>query len=352
MTIFIIIVIMLVVWVYESNNVSHSKPSSEEASNKAKKSDLKIDSSSNLTTKNESESVIKNKENDSVEEHSFKNLAKSKEHTESNDPLVNFEKLKHESHNTFIKMISEAKIDSSKLLKVKIPDFKVFPDSTTTIASVVGSDSSKFAVHSGSEGVVLELNKLGVSSFWHMTHIDNLSEILSKGILSHNKAHTNYNKLPTDISDSEVQDRRKFKRDSVFNRFLHEYAPLYISIKNPMLYVRKESKQELVLLEISPECLKSQEFIFTDGNAASNSTCFFKEAVDLNKLPWDVIRSEYWSEFTDGKRKKCAEVLIHSYIEPKYIKSIHCFSHRVFFDIAARGVRSTNVKVSPELYFR
>ena len=55
---------MLVVWVYESNNVSHSKPSSEEASNKAKKSDLKIDSSSNLTTKNESESVIKNKEND------------------------------------------------------------------------------------------------------------------------------------------------------------------------------------------------------------------------------------------------------------------------------------------------
>ncbi len=167
-------------------------------------------------------------------------------------------------------------------------------------------------------------NDYGVTSFWHMTHRDNIEKILNHGILSNIVAYSQQS--PKDISDNNVQKWRDNK-EPIYDRAIHEYAPMYINIRNPMLYVRKDIKDELCLIEISLSVLSENNFIFTDGNAASKSTVFFNNLDDLNQLPWNVLNAEYWSSFEDGKRKRCAEVLVYPSIESRYIKRIHCNSY-------------------------
>ena len=50
--------------------------------------------------------------------------------------------------------------------------------------------------------------------------------------------------------------------------------------------------------------------IFTDGNAASEKTIFYEDAADLDALDWDCLEAEYWTDFDDGARKRCAEALV------------------------------------------
>lgn len=50
--------------------------------------------------------------------------------------------------------------------------------------------------------------------------------------------------------------------------------------------------------------------IFTDGNAANGPTNFFNDVSRLADLDWDCIRSDYWNDFPDGVRIRCAEVLV------------------------------------------
>ena len=56
---------------------------------------------------------------------------------------------------------------------------------------------------------VSSFNDYGVTSFWHMTHRDNIEKILNYGILSNIVAHSQQS--PKDISDSIVQKWRNNK---------------------------------------------------------------------------------------------------------------------------------------------
>ncbi|PID55816.1 hypothetical protein CSB45_13985 [candidate division KSB3 bacterium] len=86
-------------------------------------------------------------------------------------------------------------------------------------------------------------NQYGIESVWHMTHKNNVREILSSGILSNKTAYEI--KKPMDISDHGVQRWRELK-DPIYGKKLHEYAPTYINIKNPMLYVRRNIQHDVL----------------------------------------------------------------------------------------------------------
>jgi len=192
------------------------------------------------------------------------------------------------------------------------------------------------------------LNKHCLESLWHMTHIDNLEGILKNGILSHSLAHKQFN--PVDISDHSVQHYRS-NPEPIYNRKIHEYAPTYISIKNPMLYARKNISPQICLIEISSQVMVEMQSLFTDGNAASRDTLFFRALDDLSKLPWDVLRAGYWNDFADGKRKKCAEVLIYPKIDAKFIKAIHCSSYESKQVIEKSASSGIPMRVTPSLFF-
>lgn len=146
------------------------------------------------------------------------------------------------------------------------------------------------------------------SYFYHMTHKKNIFNIFRHGLLSHNYAH-NKGIVKVDISDHDVNDRRT-RKDPFYNKSLHDYVPFYINPKNPMLYVRKADQDDILLIGVKPMKLLNRSFLVTDGNAASDGTSFSDSATFLASLDWQVLKADYWNSFQDGKRKRCAEVLI------------------------------------------
>jgi ssDNA thymidine ADP-ribosyltransferase, DarT len=184
-----------------------------------------------------------------------------------------------------------------------------------------------------------------------MTSIKNLASIIKNGLLSHNEAHRR-NLVQADISDSDVQNLRLKIVDPIYQRQLHDYVPLYFSPRNPMLYRRKDLQEDIVILGIDPQILLEPNILFSDGNAAAKGTTFYRWIEMLARLDWAIINARNWVDFEDGKRIKCAEVLVYPRILPERILWIFCRSrkHRETIINIKQG---TNIQglVKPELFF-
>lgn len=195
-----------------------------------------------------------------------------------------------------------------------------------------------------------KLEEHNVNYLYHMTHIDNLRSILKYGLLSHNSARGG--KLETDIADNEVNERRS-KPDPIYDRSLHDYVPLYFNPKNPMLYSRKGIQNDIVILAINTKIIGGTEVVFTDGNAASSGTKFYSSVTDLQNLNMACIYGEYWNDFEDGKRERCAETLVPNRIGASMILKVFCngtLSMRQVEEVTAQ-FDNVSVEINPILFF-
>lgn len=198
------------------------------------------------------------------------------------------------------------------------------------------------------------LRKHRIEYLYHLTSIRNLRGILRQGILSHNEAYQQ-GVILDDISMEEVQDIRHRKLERVSFRPIHDYASLYFNARNPMLFKRKEQQQNLAILGVDPIVLAADGTVFTDGNAANTSTKFYHNLSDLDKLPWTVLNDPFWNrpQYEDGKRQKCAEVLVFPMVQSTLIRRIF-----VLDDNAAKtALRAIPVQspvtiiIAPEKFF-
>lgn len=196
------------------------------------------------------------------------------------------------------------------------------------------------------------LDKFGIYYLYHMTHKDNLQNILQNGLKSHNEARTN-GLTRVDIADNQVNDRRS-KREPIYNRSIHDYVPLYFNPKNPMLFRRRDIQNDIVILAINRNILYQENIIFTDGNAATNATSFYNNPEELNKLNWSCINAEYWNDIVDGKRLKCSEVLIYPNIPTSAIQKIFCNNEQIKMFITSKLNNFPNIEteINSKLYFR
>ncbi|MGC1393788.1 MAG: DUF4433 domain-containing protein [Coleofasciculaceae cyanobacterium] len=191
----------------------------------------------------------------------------------------------------------------------------------------------------------------GIDYLYHMTYIDNLTSIINNGLLSHNEAYRQ-RLIETDISDPNVQDIRARTVDPFYERPLHEYVPLYFSPRNPMLYRRQDIQEDIVILGLEAQLLCEANILFTNGNAAASRTIFYRGTQMLDQLPWDSIRARSWIDIEDGRRIKCAEVLVYPKIEPNRIQKIFCYSnkHRETIIAAKQGTPIIG-EVNRDLFF-
>ena len=161
----------------------------------------------------------------------------------------------------------------------------------------------------------------------YITHVDNVPSICARGILSHRRARTVKH---TSVAHSEVQDRRRGKRVPG-GLLLHEYANLYMTARNPMLYLRARADglaDELCVVEVSDSVLELANVVVTDMNAASPYCRFSGVSDGLEQVDAGRVFRHYW---TDGdaleqercKKAKCAEVLVPGSVEPEYLKGIY-----------------------------
>ncbi len=195
------------------------------------------------------------------------------------------------------------------------------------------------------------LQEYRIDYLYHMTAIENLTSILKNGLLSHEEAHKQ-KLVHTDISDPHVQDLRFNLKDPFYGKALHSYVPLYFSPRNPMLYRRRELQDDIIILGIDPKLLLEPDVCFTDGNAAARDTYFYRGVEMLGQLPWDIIHAESWSNFENGKRIKCAEVLVPAKISIEKILFIFCRSskHRENIIKIKEGTHIQGM-IKPDLFF-
>ncbi|MYH62670.1 MAG: DUF4433 domain-containing protein [Caldilineaceae bacterium SB0675_bin_29] len=193
-----------------------------------------------------------------------------------------------------------------------------------------------------------QLERYGIKYLYHMTHIDNLDSIAKSGLTTHNLAHVRHH--PRDISDPDVQRRRRWRRDPINKRALHDYVALYFRARNPMLSRRRDKQDNLAILYISNRVMFSPGTIFTDGNAAATDTKFYDKIADLSKLDWECLKAQYWNNFEDGARKRCAEVLVPESIAPKLIENIVVYNQPAH-DVVQVAMPEVEIRVRPGWFF-
>ena len=174
-----------------------------------------------------------------------------------------------------------------------------------------------------------QLSNIPFGGLFYITHIDNIESILKHGILSHNLANEmNFEKV--DISNQTVNARRN-RFETTLGGNIHDFAPLYFNHKNPMLYTlcKNKDKNNLVLLRINPHILLADNVSFSDGNAATRTTNFFKNIEDFNKINWQLIKQGSWYNYQfgieEGRRIMCSEALVKNKIETHFINDIYVY---------------------------
>lgn len=193
-----------------------------------------------------------------------------------------------------------------------------------------------------------------VRSLYYITHIDNVCSILERGILSHKKIEEE--QIPsTPIYDSEIVNNRK-ERLTPANVSLWEYANSYFQARNPMLYrvINEKDKNDIVIIGVSGEVIEKQGRVFvTTGNAANNDTEIFSLKEGYSKIPWKILKSEYWNNSDGSKRRIMAECLVPESINSKYIDTVYVASPSVAEKLKAQ-TKHFNVEVVPEpnLFFQ
>lgn len=172
---------------------------------------------------------------------------------------------------------------------------------------------------------LIALKQHRVEQFYYFSLAGNFQSICKNGILPKNEVEKNSINAQT-FAIPQVQTRRHSKA-CVLNDgnivHIHDVVPLYFTSRTPTLYARRHLQKDIFFVVIDKDVLFSPgvRFSITDGNAASNSTHFFNSLASLQTLSWDVIYANNWIDFPDGRRKRCAEILVYPKISTEYFKA-------------------------------
>lgn len=196
------------------------------------------------------------------------------------------------------------------------------------------------------------MTKSTIKSLYYITHVDNISSILERGILSH--AQVESTKVPfTPIYDSGIVTKRQGKQ-TPSSKSLWEYANLYFQPRNPMMYrvVHEKDKKDVAIIGVKPDVLNKSGVILTDGNAANDPTHFYttRDGVVVLQQMWSIIQNDWWNDSDGSKRKIMAECLVPDTISPESIHSIYVCDHSVKERIEKNNP-TLKVLVIPESHF-
>lgn len=199
-----------------------------------------------------------------------------------------------------------------------------------------------------------------------ITHINNLPFILKNGL------HSPESKIQdpdfTPIGFPTLIEYRKDREVPISpGGTLSDYIPFYFWYRSPMLYVIHKGndpeviqtpQDEIIYLVTSFEVLKGLgcQFVFSDRHAKLDYANFYQDPEDINKLNWDLIKTEQWGRQYGPERKemKQAECLVYQTMPLEAIIGIAVSSETskslVNQHLMESGIEIP-VKVKPNFYF-
>lgn len=188
------------------------------------------------------------------------------------------------------------------------------------------------------------LEKCGIETINHMTHIDNLETILSHGLYAHSNPYKT-----TDISNSEVNSRRS-ALEPVFHKSIHEYVPFYFNSRNAMLYRNQcHFGEDIIILGFEQDIILEENVLFTNNNASSGSARFTKSVsklFDSKFIDWDKVFSSRWVYYGERDvstmQMMMAEILVPKHVKSDKIEVIYCqnssIKERLIGDFELNGI--------------
>lgn len=157
------------------------------------------------------------------------------------------------------------------------------------------------------------------------------------------------------IAMNEVQARRS-KVEIPNGLALHQYANLYFTFHNPMLYKRQGMADELCILALSSKVMDVDGCILADRNAATSLVRFFSPLDGVEKLDFEKIHAQFWTDpdpiiQREKKAIKCAEVLIPHSISTDYIVGAYVVSNEATEQLRNCGF-DKQIVVNPRVFYR
>jgi len=159
-----------------------------------------------------------------------------------------------------------------------------------------------------------------------MTHIDNLRPILQTGELR------SYNLMRgqsyRNVANEDVQAGRAAIVVPASQKPVHDYVPLYLGFKTPMVAINQAHNEDLLFLRFSLDVLATPGSVVCDGNARSLATKFylFNGPDIFSNLDVAAIRSVKYAKDPELKRKKQAEILIPDKLPMSQMLDMICYS--------------------------
>lgn len=160
----------------------------------------------------------------------------------------------------------------------------------------------------------------------HMTHIDNLRPILqAQELRSYNLMR---GQSYRNLANEDVQAGRAAIVVPVTGKPLHDYVPLYLGFKTPMVATNQAHNEDLLFLRFPLDILATPGSIVSDGNARSKSSKFylFTGLEIFSNLDIGAIRTVKYAKDPELKRKKQAEVLIPDRLPMSQMFDMICYS--------------------------
>ncbi|MCD0466097.1 DarT ssDNA thymidine ADP-ribosyltransferase family protein [Flavobacterium sp. ENC] len=192
--------------------------------------------------------------------------------------------------------------------------------------------------------------------FYHFTHIDNLDSIVENGFLSTNEKER-LGLSHKDVANGNIQERRSNMKVTVGpGGKVHDYVPFYFCTRNPMLLSLVLSKNIdqmfMIFFAIPIKKIVDKEVVFTDASANTISPPnFYFDAIDLDKLNWDVILSQKWMPNEGEKNKKMAEALVYKSLPISDVSTIIAWNPYIKKHIKdtflKKGVNCPNISFEP-----
>lgn len=199
------------------------------------------------------------------------------------------------------------------------------------------------------------MNRGDIRELHYITPLTNLSSILERGLLSHNRAER---LAHVSVADANIQELRVNKK-LPNGRYLHDHVNMFFDVRNAMMYkvCATQGHHMLAVIRVSPTAIDLPGAMITDGNAAAVMTRFdAPTSKAFDRLDSLRIYAEYWTDpqsdiQAERKRQRSAEVLIPNTVSTDFIMGIYVSCDAVYDEVVSSG-QSISVTISEHLFFQ
>lgn len=200
----------------------------------------------------------------------------------------------------------------------------------------------------------------------HITHISNLSDILTAGGLWCDAKTQERGVCRQGIAHDHIKARRAKRKVTVgVGGVLCDYVPFYFWYHSPMLYAihtgfiagYEGGQSNIIYLVSDVDRVQNAllPFCFTNGHADMAFSQYFTDRADFALLDWETIKAKQWADTVqdnDRTRRKQAEFLVHDFLPWHCIKEIGVFNDDVAEQVrAAVSEQDTPVRVRRNWYY-